>query len=414
MVAHRLTRDEARRIAIHAQLLAVPRPTDLVGVVERLTMVQLDPTAAIAPSADLVLWSRLGPAYHPAHLTTAIEVERTLVETVAYVRPPRDLPAVLAEARAATHPGAREWIERNESFRRDILALLAERGPLLSRDIPDTSVVPWPSSGWTNNRNVTKMLELLARQGQVAISGRKRLSGNPGASEAESRRRSGKAEIGSDTGVVSGPISNAAGRRLGPPQPSRGFPTASMGRQRYWDLPERVYAVELPDLDPDEAVRRRNERRLAALGIARSGGTVTPGESPYVGDAGEEAVVEGVPGTWRVDPAYLGLPFEGRTALLSPFDRLIHDRVRTEQLFGFEYFLEMYKPRDKRRWGYFALPVLHHDRLVGKLDATADRKAGTLVVNALHEDVPFTREMTADVDAEIENLATWLGLTTTR
>ncbi|MFB9853521.1 DNA glycosylase AlkZ-like family protein [Micromonospora andamanensis] len=359
MVAHRLTRDEARRIAIHAQLLAEPRPSDLVQVVERLTILQLDPTAAIAPSADLVLWSRLGPAYDPAQLTRAIEVERRLVETVAYIRTPGDLPAVIAESRAATHQSARAWVEQNESFRRDILALLAARGPLLSRDIPDTSVVPWPSSGWTSNRNVTKMLELMARQGQVAISGRK-------------------------------------------------------GRQRYWDLPERVYPVDLPDLDPDEAARLRDRRRLAALGIARSGGTLAPGESPFVGVAGEEAVVEGVPGTWRVDPTYLGLPFEGRTALLSPFDRLIHDRVRTEQLFGYEYLLEMYKPREKRRWGYFALPVLHHDRLVGKLDATADRRAGVLVVNALHQDVPFTRAMTAEVDAEIDALATWLGLATSR
>ncbi|MBX7266139.1 hypothetical protein KIF24_08975 [Micromonospora sp. Llam7] len=85
------------------------------------------------------------------------------METVAHIRPPCDLPAVLAEARAETHPSSRAWIEENESFRRDILALLAERGPLLSRDIPDTSVVPWPSTGWTNNRNVTKMLELMAR-----------------------------------------------------------------------------------------------------------------------------------------------------------------------------------------------------------------------------------------------------------
>ncbi|MGK5737877.1 DNA glycosylase AlkZ-like family protein [Micromonospora sp. URMC 103] len=359
MAPHRLTKAEARRIAIHAQLLDAPRPTDLVAVVERLTILQIDPTAAIAPNADLVLWSRLGATYDPAALTRAIETDRTLVETVAYVRSPRDLAAVIAEIRdGAGHPTTEAWLRENEPFRRDILALLREKGPLLSRDIPDTSVVPWPSSGWTNNRNVTKMLEAMALRGHVAISGRR-------------------------------------------------------GRQRYWDLPERVYPADLPTLDLDTAVRVRNERRLAALGIARSAGPQIPGEPPYVGEAGEEAVVEGTPGTWRVHPAYVGLPFEGRTALLSPFDRLIHDRVRTEQLFGYEYVLEMYKPREKRRWGYFALPVLHGDRLIGKLDATVDRRAGTLTVNAVHEDVPFTASTAAAVRAEIADLAGWLGVEVT-
>jgi uncharacterized protein YcaQ len=101
---------------------------------------------------------------------------------------------------------------------------------------------------------------------------------------------------------------------------------------------------------------------------------------------------------------------QGRTALLSPFDRLVHDRVRAEQLFDFTYVLEMYKPVEQRRWGYFALPVLHGDRLVGKLDATADRKAGRLVVHAVHEDVPFTGETAAAVQAEVVDLAAWLGL----
>ncbi len=359
MVVHRLSLEGARRIAVHAQILDLPRPTDLVDVVDRLTLLQIDPTSAIAPSADLVLWSRLGSSYDPADLVKALEHDRTLVETVAYVRSPRDVPAVIAEVRdAQMYASTAAWLETNEPFRRDILALLEKEGPLLSRDIPDTSVEPWPSSGWTNNRNITRMLESLALRGHVAISGRK-------------------------------------------------------GRQRYWNLPERVYPAGLPTLDLDSAVRHRNERRLAALGIARSTGPQMPGEPPYVGDAGEEAEVEGVPGSWRVHPAYVGLPFEGRTALLSPFDRLIHDRVRAEQLFGFEYVLEMYKPKDKRRWGYFALPVLHGDRLVGKLDATADRKTGTLVVNAIHEDVRFTKAMKAAVHAEIDDLATWLGLEVT-
>jgi uncharacterized protein len=117
-----------------------------------------------------------------------------------------------------------------------------------------------------------------------------------------------------------------------------------------------------------------------------------------------------VKGEWRVDPTYLSDGFTGRTALLSPFDRLIHDRVRTEELFEFEYTLEMYKPAANRRWGYFALPILHGDRLVGKLDATADRKASVLRVNSIHEDVAFSRAMTNAVRTEIRDLAVWLEL----
>ena len=359
-MALRLSLDDARRIAVHAQLLDLPRPTDLVETVERLTFLQIDPTAAIAPNADLVLWSRLGSTYDPADLVTAVEHDHTLVETVAFIRSPQDVPAVIAQTRdAEPYPFMAQWLAANDSFRRDILAKLEAEGPLLSRDIPDTSIVPWPSTGWTNNRNITKMLEALALRGQVAIAGRK-------------------------------------------------------GRQRYFDLPERVYPAGLPTLTYDEAVRHRNERRLQALGIARPTGPQFSGEDPFVGEAGEPAEVDGLPGTWRVHPAYLGLPaFEGRTALLSPFDRLVHDRVRAEQLFGFEYVLEMYKPKDQRRWGYFALPILHHDRLIGKLDALADRKAGVLTVNAIHEDVRFTKAMRAGVHAEIRDLAAWLGLEVT-
>jgi uncharacterized protein YcaQ len=163
----------------------------------------------------------------------------------------------------------------------------------------------------------------------------------------------------------------------------------------------------------EEAKRIRDQRRLRALGIARAKTVQMPVEPADVGDAGEPAVVGASRGQWRVDPAQLGeldRPFEGRVALLSPFDRLAHDRKRAQELFGFEYQLEMYKPAAKRRWGYFALPLLAGDELVGKLDAVADRKAGVLRVHAVHEDVPLSGEVTAAVRAEVEQLAAWLGL----
>jgi uncharacterized protein YcaQ len=353
---HRLTKAQARRIAVRAQLLDAPRPTDLVDVVERLTLLQIDPTAAIAPSADLVAWSRLGSSYEPAQLKRALEEDRTLFELDALVRPMGDLGLHLAvPSLYGSTSRAGEWIRENDRFRRDILKLLRKSGPLSSREIPDTCAVPWKSTGWTNDRNVTQMLELLLVRGQVAIAGR-------------------------------------------------------VGRERLWDLPERVYPADVVVPSVEEAERARNARRLASLGIARQKARAMPMEPIHVGDAGDPAVVEGVKGEWRVDPAYLDDDFEGRTALLSPFDRLVHDRVRAQELFDFEYTLEMYKPAAKRRWGYYALPILHGDQLVGKVDASADREGAVLRVNAIHEDVRFTRAMTKAVGAELNDLASWLGL----
>jgi uncharacterized protein len=88
---HRLTKAQARRIAVRAQLLDARRPTELLEIVQQLTLLQIDPTAAIAPSADLVAWSRLGAAYDPAELKQALEQDRTLFELDALVRPMSDL-----------------------------------------------------------------------------------------------------------------------------------------------------------------------------------------------------------------------------------------------------------------------------------------------------------------------------------
>ena len=248
----------------------------------------------------------------------------------------------------------REWVLANDRCRTDILSKLREGGPLPSRELPRTCERPWVSTGWTNDKNVTRLLEFMVSRGEVAVAGR-------------------------------------------------------TGRERLWDLAERVYP-ECPAGPSAEAGRERDRRRLGALGIARARGPESPVEPAIVGEAGEAAVVADVKGEWRVDPALLDGPFDGRTALLSPFDRLVHDRTRAEELFEFEYQLEMYKPAAKRRWGYFALPVLSGDRLVGKVDARADRKAGVLVVNAVHQDVPFTPDMAAGIDQEIADLAAWLGL----
>jgi uncharacterized protein YcaQ len=356
-----LTRDEARRIAVRAQLLDADRPTDVLTVLRHLTVLQHDPVSAVAPSADLVLWSRIGSTYAPQELRDALD-EQAVVDMRGLLRPAEDIALFRAAMEAWPGTGVlrdwqvarAEWVEANTACRLDILERLRADGPLRMRELPDTCEVPWGSSGWNNDKNVAMLLDLMVQRGEVAAAG-------------------------------------------------------GWGRDRLWDLAERVY----PDgsVPPaEDADRIRRERRLRSLGIARARTAEVPGEPYHVGDVGEPAVVEGVKGGWRVDPAQLGRPFAGRAALLSPFDRLVHDRRRMAELFEFDYQLEMYKPAAKRRWGYYALPILYGDRLVGKLDATADRRDGVLRVAAVHEDAPFAPEVRTAVDAEIDELGRWLGL----
>src|SRR5256884_9183211 len=112
---HRLTKAQARRIAVRAQLLDAPRPTDLLSVVQRLTLLQIDPTAAVAPSADLVAWSRLGESYRPENLKKALEQDRTLFELDALVRPMSDLGLYLAGAdERPTYEQSRTWVGADE------------------------------------------------------------------------------------------------------------------------------------------------------------------------------------------------------------------------------------------------------------------------------------------------------------
>jgi uncharacterized protein YcaQ len=351
-----LSQTEARQLAVRAQLLDAHRPTDLVEVIRGLTFVQVEPTAAVAPTADLVLWSRLGAHYEPDDLVVSLERENSLFELSLMIRPMSDLGLYRAEMlEFPRQDSTRRWLDDNREFREDVLERLGADGPLTARDIPDSSVVPWSSSGWNANRNVMMMLECLALGGEIAVAGRR-------------------------------------------------------GRDRLWDVAERVYHSDIPTVPLEDATRIRNEKRLRALGIARNKTPDMPVETTRVGDAGVPATIDGLDGAWRVDPEALGSPFVGRTALLSPFDGLIRDRRRMSDLFGFDYALEMYKPASKRQWGYYALPILHGDRLVGKVDATADRTRAVLAVHAIHEDKPFGTDLADAVRHELGQLADWLGL----
>ena len=251
---------------------------------QRLSLLQLDPISAVAPSAELVVWSRLGSVFSPRELWDAVDEQR-IIELRGTLRAAEDI--ALYRAEMAEWPGTgevrdwkraqSEWVMTNNDCRRDTLERLRTDGPLPAAELPDACVQPWASSGWNNNQNIKMMLGLLGQRGEVAAAG-------------------------------------------------------GTGRHRLWDLAARVY----PDdalIPTQEARRLRDERRLGALGIARSRGPECPVEPIDVREAGEPAVVEGVRGEWRVDPALLGQPFVGRAALLSPFDRLLHDRKRMSDVF---------------------------------------------------------------------------------
>jgi uncharacterized protein YcaQ len=359
-----LTGAEARRIAVRAQLLDLPRPTDVLAVVRQLTLLQADQTKVVAPNAQLVLWSRIGSAYDPDELADLLAA-RELIELDGMIRTADDIALFRAEMDAQADGGELagwdrsgwEWVDANDGCRLDILDRLADSGPLTSRQLPDTTVLPWRSSGWNDGRNVRMMLEMMTRRGEVAVAGHQ-------------------------------------------------------GRDRLFDLAERVY----PDQDypsRQDALQIRNQRRLQALGIARAKATKQPGEPNDVGEVGETAVVDGVRGTWQVDPGQLERldePLQGRVAILSPLDRLVMDRKRMTELFEFDYQLEMYKPAAQRRWGYYALPILSGDRLVGKVDAAADHDLGVLRVEEIHADEPFGAELSAAIGDELADLAAWLGL----
>lgn len=372
---------EARRLAIVKQRLAGEQPAatpdGIMDVVRELGGLQLDPTSAVARSHWLVLWSRLGP-FDVGHLDTLLWQERRLFEYGAYLRPTEDYPfhrwrmRHFAGGNGAWEKRVWRWLTENQSFRAYILNELRQRGPLGSKDIEDRSVTGWKSGGWMSGRNVGQMLELMTDIGEVMISGRK-------------------------------------------------------GGQRLWDLPERCLPDWAPgqELSDEEAVRLGVQKSIRARGIAQpkqlqpvyrpaltelaAAGLLIPAR---IVDDGREW-----PGPWYIHQDDLPLlerlaagEWRPRTTLLSPFDTLINDRERTEQLFNFYFRLEIYVPKEKRQYGYFVLPILHGDRLIGRIDPLMDRKRGVLTINGVYAepDARLDGETAGAVAGAIAELATFL------
>lgn len=153
------------------------------------------------------------------------------------------------------------------------------------------------------------------------------------------------------------------------------------GKQRVWDLAERWYPPT-ERLAHREAEALLDERRFRSLGVRLSRGKLVA--HPDADDR----------------------PVGKRVTFLSPFDRLVHDRARAEALWDFHYRLEMYVPKAKREYGYYVLPILQGDRIVGRIEPLHDRKAGTLrVLGTWWED----GAKPLPLDRPLRSLARWLG-----
>jgi uncharacterized protein YcaQ len=307
MSSNDLSLAQARRIAVRAQLLD-GSATDVLSTVRRLGFLQLDPISTVAPPQQIVLWSRLG-GFDPDELDRLLWTEKKLFEWNAFVWPIEDLPLIRARMREPWghykwQRWAKEFLKEHAAFRRYVLRELERRGPMLSRDLEHPAARAEERYVWWGTRaQLTWMLELLHRRGQIAVAGRR-------------------------------------------------------GGQRLWDLAERWFP-ESETVPLAEARRVLDEKRFRALGVRLERGRLAA--HPEAEDG----------------------PVGNRVTFLSPFDRLVHDRRRAEALWDFHYRLEMYVPPAKREYGYYVLPILRGDRLVGRIEPVFDRKAGVLRVNGV-------------------------------
>ena len=295
---------QARRIAIRAQALDAGSG-ELLGLVRRLGFLQMDPIATIAPPQHLVPYSRLG-SFDVAQLDRLIWQERKLFEWNAFIWPIEELPLVRAQmrrVRTAVTGWSRDFLAANARFRRCLLRELKQNGPLLSRELKSDQLPATAPLGWWGTRQVPLMLELLQARGEVAVAGRD-------------------------------------------------------GRQRVWDIAERVYP-QSETIPWREAERLIEDKRRRALGAWFERGQ------------------------WRAYPGISDEPVPKRVTFLSPFDRLIHDRGRAEALFGFRYRLEMYVPKANRQYGYYVLPILRGERIIGRIDLQRDGTPDVLRVNCV-------------------------------
>jgi len=397
-----ITATTARRLAITRQRLAgkTSKPTadGIFDVVKDLGFLQLDPTNVVAPSHQLVVFSRVGP-YQPKHLDTLLWEEQRLFESWAHAASIvvtehypiyRWIMQRIATGKGFWHgftaSGERQaqrvltWMTANDALRRSMLRQIRERGPLPSRAFEDQSTGAWRSSGWNNGRNVGMMLFYLQMMGQVMVAG-----------------RSGGQKLWDLSERCLPPW--APKTRLGEPAIVRWAAEISL----------RALGVASPTDIREHFIRWKYVNLPAALASLEKQGRIVP--------VGVRDTDGSWPGPWYVHGDDLALldrieagEWQPRTTLLSPFDNLIIDRKRTRRMFGFDYTMEIYVPAAKRRYGYFAMPVLHEDRLVARVDPAMKRDTKRLSIGRVSVepgcDDPRVARATREAVAE---LATFLG-----
>jgi uncharacterized protein len=369
----RLTLAEARKLAVAGQLLDAPQPSSILEVVEWLGGLQMDPTAAVARSERLVLWSRLGN-YDLAELERLRWETRELFDYWAYIVPASDYAIHRETMRRypdqsyARSNFVREWLAANQGFRRYVLRELRRRGPLRSRELEDRAELPWKTGGWNDGKSLGRMLEILWDGGRIGVAGRD-------------------------------------------------------GNERLWDIAERVFPTDQARLTASEIARRVLDRQLRWRGVSRKNefGRAFDWKLPGRERALKALIregrfvpvqIEGLTGDWLAHAELLERgPGEPRSTLLSPFDKLVYYRDRTEELFGFRFRLEIYVPKAKREYGYFVLPFLHGHELVGRIDPLFDRKTGVLHVNAVHWEPGAPKDAGPALETAVAELAEWLGAT---
>ena len=376
----RLTRAQARRIALGAQGFTAPRPEGRVDrrhlrrVIDRMGLIQIDSVNVLVRSQELPLFARLGP--HPRTLIDDAARDGELFEYWVHAAShmPTDHHHLMRWKMSTEHmwSGVNAVVRRRPDLVESVLARLTTDGPLTAGDVSERV---GPKEQWWDWDDGKAVLEYLFWNGTVSA-----------------RRRSGDFA-------------------------------------RLYDLTERMIPAEaLARPAPSEAEARRALILLALshLGVGtladiadyhRQTQTVVRG---ILRDLVAEQIVHEVAVEGWDRPAFMtpdtSTPRSVTArALLSPFDPVVWFRERNERLFDFHYRIEIYTPEAKRRYGYYVLPFLLGDEIVGRFDLKADRHTSRLLVQAswieaAHDTPSRRREVAREVADELRLMATWLEL----